>query len=178
MPHGVLERSSSGGLVTSVNFSSVELVCGGPEHYGNSTGDSERCPVTLKTHLFYRSTSKQSLMDQQLAIDQGCARRNFQVSGPLNYFPPWEPKENSPFTDLVAHAFCNSCVRPLPDRYSVHAGLECGELLQRLTTVEDCASIGPTILGAHSPNERLSVESAIEFVEWTGRIVSEAANSN
>ncbi|KAF4648902.1 hypothetical protein FOL47_002675, partial [Perkinsus chesapeaki] len=32
-----------------------------------------------------------------------------------------------------------------PRIYTIHAGLECGTLMSRLTSVKECASIGPTV---------------------------------
>ena len=45
-----------------------------------------------------------------------------------------------------------------------HAGLECGLLLEKYPHI-DMISFGPTILGAHSPDERASISSTNKF--WT-----------
>lgn len=43
-----------------------------------------------------------------------------------------------------------------PGVLAIHAGLECGILGERIPGV-DCVSFGPTITGAHSPDERVQV---------------------
>ena len=43
-----------------------------------------------------------------------------------------------------------------------HAGLECGILGQNYPEM-DMVSFGPTILGAHSPDERVSITSVQKF---------------
>ena len=48
---------------------------------------------------------------------------------------------------------------------SIHAGLECGFLKAKYPNM-DIASIGPEILGAHSPDERLNIEGAEEYYKW------------
>ena len=40
----------------------------------------------------------------------------------------------------------------------VHAGLECGVFIGKRKTL-DCVSIGPTILGVHTPEERVEIDS-------------------
>ena len=49
-----------------------------------------------------------------------------------------------------------------PRIVACHAGLECGILGQNYPDV-DMVSFGPTILGAHSPDERVSISSVQKF---------------
>jgi len=49
-----------------------------------------------------------------------------------------------------------------PAVLTVHAGLECGILAQRLPGL-DAISIGPTIVSPHSPDERVHIESVGRF---------------
>jgi len=45
---------------------------------------------------------------------------------------------------------------------AIHAGLECGLFLVRNPEL-DMISFGPTIRGAHSPDERLDIDSVSKF---------------
>ena len=47
---------------------------------------------------------------------------------------------------------------------AVHAGLECGLIVTAYPWL-DMISMGPTITGAHSPSERVSVPSTERFYE-------------
>ena len=47
---------------------------------------------------------------------------------------------------------------------AIHAGLECGILRDKIGQI-DAVSFGPTILGAHSPQERVHIPSVETF--WT-----------
>ena len=49
-----------------------------------------------------------------------------------------------------------------PDVNACHAGLECGILGQNYPDM-DMVSFGPTINGAHSPDERVSISSVQKF---------------
>jgi len=47
---------------------------------------------------------------------------------------------------------------------AIHAGLECGLFLKKYPGL-DMISFGPTIKGAHSPDERIHIESTRKFWE-------------
>ena len=51
-----------------------------------------------------------------------------------------------------------------PEVKAIHAGLECGILLNKMAGVE-AISFGPTIRGAHSPRERLKIATVKPFWE-------------
>ena len=51
-----------------------------------------------------------------------------------------------------------------PQVVACHAGLECGILGNNYPEM-DMISFGPTIKGAHSPDERVSISSVMKF--WT-----------
>ncbi|MNY63961.1 Cytosol non-specific dipeptidase [compost metagenome] len=53
-----------------------------------------------------------------------------------------------------------------------HAGLECGILGKNYTDM-DMISFGPTILGAHSPAERVSISSVQKYWEFVKQILKE-----
>ncbi len=45
---------------------------------------------------------------------------------------------------------------------AIHAGLECGLFLEKYPKL-DMISFGPTIKGAHSPDERIHIETTDKF---------------
>jgi dipeptidase D len=49
-----------------------------------------------------------------------------------------------------------------PKIKAIHAGLECGLFLEKYPNL-DMISFGPTIKGAHSPDERLNIPSVEKF---------------
>ena len=60
-----------------------------------------------------------------------------------------------------------------PEVVSIHAGLECGILAEKLPGL-DCVSIGPDITDIHSPKERLHIESFRRTWEFVKEIVKES----
>ena len=69
-------------------------------------------------------------------------------------YPAWEYKKTE-LEDFAANTF-ESLFGKKPIIEITHAGLECGILLEKLPNVEAIA-IGPTILGAHTTEERLEI---------------------
>ena len=121
-----------------------------------------------------RSTSvswMKNFAKQLTAIGSLAGARMREYVGP---FGAWEPDFNS---DIVARL--KNC-RPLKDvpvkLYTVHAGLECSTILERFAeigrTSVQCASIGPLIEHAHSPDECLHIDSAEDFVQWVDSLVN------
>ena len=53
-----------------------------------------------------------------------------------------------------------------PKVIAIHAGLECG-LIGDTYPEMDMISFGPTIKGAHSPDERLNIDTVAKFWDLT-----------
>ncbi len=78
-------------------------------------------------------------------------------------YPGWVPDSDSPLlaTFIASH---QSLLGREPAVKVIHAGLECGILGSKYPHL-DMISFGPTIRGAHSPDERVDIDSVNEF--WT-----------
>jgi dipeptidase D len=50
----------------------------------------------------------------------------------------------------------------VPQVKAIHAGLECGLILEKYKGI-DMISFGPTIRGAHTPEERIEIETVQMF---------------
>jgi dipeptidase D len=61
-----------------------------------------------------------------------------------------------------------------PELKAVHAGLECGVLGEKFPGM-DLISFGPIIQGAHSPGERVEVESVERFWGLLNEVLAELA---
>ncbi|WP_311944738.1 beta-Ala-His dipeptidase [Halomonas piscis] len=78
-------------------------------------------------------------------------------------YPGWVPNAQSPL--LATFIDCHQArLGREPAVKVIHAGLECGILGSKYPAL-DMISFGPTILGAHSPDERVDIDSVEEF--WT-----------
>jgi len=72
-------------------------------------------------------------------------------------YPGWAPNPRSHLLEVTKRAYAQLFGTEIKVR-AIHAGLECGLLLEKFPALE-MVSTGPTILGAHSPDERLDTAS-------------------
>lgn len=75
----------------------------------------------------------------------------------ISRFPSWLEERNSWLVNEVLSAYERSG-RKKPKVTITHGGLECGEFRRKNPDIT-MVSVGPTILGAHTPDERLDIGS-------------------
>ena len=78
-------------------------------------------------------------------------------------YPGWTPDLNSTALALLQNTYQQRYGKQ-PAVQVIHAGLECG-LLGAAYPNMDMVSFGPTIRGAHSPDERVEIASVASFWE-------------
>ena len=78
-------------------------------------------------------------------------------------YPGWSPNPNSEILEVLKDQY-EILFSEKPKVVACHAGLECGILGKNYPEM-DMISFGPTIKGAHSPDERVSISSVKKF--WT-----------
>ncbi len=76
-------------------------------------------------------------------------------------YPGWRPNLESPLLALAKRIYRSLFGGP-PKVTAIHAGLECGIIGDRIPDM-DMISLGPTIEGAHSPDERVEIPSVARF---------------
>lgn len=78
-------------------------------------------------------------------------------------YPSWKPVRENKLLDLVADKY-KALFHKTAKVTAIHAGLECGILRDKIGPI-DAVSFGPTIMGAHSPQERVHIPTVETF--WT-----------
>ncbi len=78
-------------------------------------------------------------------------------------YPGWKPDINSPVLSVLKNVYKNLYGNE-PYIKAIHAGLECGIIKERYPDI-DMISFGPTIIGAHSPDERVQISTVKKFWE-------------
>lgn len=78
-------------------------------------------------------------------------------------YPSWKPVWENSILDLVKNIY-KELYGEFPNVTAIHAGLECGILRDKIGPI-DVLSFGPTITGAHSPDERVHIPSVEKFWE-------------
>jgi len=76
-------------------------------------------------------------------------------------YPGWKPNINSPILAVLKSVYKN-LYGTEPEIKAIHAGLECGIINERYPDL-DMISFGPTIVGAHSPDEKVQISAVSKF---------------
>jgi dipeptidase D len=90
-------------------------------------------------------------------------------------YPGWKPNVDSPLLTLFRKVH-QRVAGTDPELIAVHAGLECGVLGEKFPGM-DMISFGPVIQGAHSPDERVNIESVGRFYTLLQATLAELASS-
>lgn len=87
-------------------------------------------------------------------------------------YPGWEPNPNSKITPLTK-AIYDDILGYESEIKVIHAGLECG-LINKIYPNMDFVSIGPTILNAHSPDEKVHIPAVEIYWKLLTRLLAQA----
>ncbi|KAL7534142.1 hypothetical protein ACHAWF_004732, partial [Thalassiosira exigua] len=160
LPHGPLKYSHAlPGLVeTSNNVASVRL-----------TDDGDRAEILCSSRSSIGS-ALEGARDKVAAVALlagGTARRS-------KAYPGWAPDPASTILDVSKRLLRERAGREASVN-AVHAGLECGLLIEKLGGDVDAISFGPTIEGAHSPDERVLIDTVPPFFELVKDILTQYA---
>jgi len=79
-------------------------------------------------------------------------------------YPGWKPNPKAQILSLMTDLY-KKMYKEEPKVVACHAGLECGIIKSHYPNME-MISFGPTIQGAHSPDERVNIESVQKFWEY------------
>ena len=85
---------------------------------------------------------------------------NFSYSKNTEY-PSWKPNRETQILAKVREVYRENFQGEAKVK-AIHAGLECGILREQIGDIE-AISFGPTIMGAHTPKERVEVSSVEKF---------------
>ncbi|WP_242158798.1 aminoacyl-histidine dipeptidase [Aestuariivivens sediminis] len=109
-----------------------------------------------------RSSVESSKMDLANALRAAFELMGCEVKFSGDY-PGWQPNMDSSILKVMRNLYTN-LYGEKPHVAACHAGLECGILGQNYPDM-DMVSFGPTIRGAHSPDERVQISSVQKY--WT-----------
>lgn len=115
-----------------------------------------------------RSSSESSKYDLANSLRSTFELAGFEVEFSGSY-PGWQPNVHSEILKVMSELY-EKLNGEKANVVACHAGLECGILGQNYPEM-DMISFGPTILGAHSPDERVSISSVHKFWNFLKEIL-------
>ena len=117
-----------------------------------------------------RSSVENSKMELANKLKQDFGNAGFETTLSGSY-PGWQPNPNSEILKTLESLY-KEMFQEQPNVAACHAGLECGILGERVPGL-DMISFGPTIRGAHSPDERASISSTQKFWKYLLEILKQ-----
>lgn len=153
-PHGVLamSREIPNFVETSTNLASVKIV----------------------DHKIVISTSQRSSLESAKACAAEMVGCVFSMAGSrIEHsagYPGWTPNPSSRVLEITKNAY-TKLFGYQPKVLAIHAGLECGVIGEKYPGM-DMISYGPTIKGAHSPDERLEISTVKKFWDLTLEVLA------
>ncbi len=158
LPHGVIRMSSDiHDLVeTSTNVAVLKTAAAG---------------VTIITSQRSSIESEKEMIAAQVASVGKLAGAKLKVS---DGYPGWQPNVSSAVLARGKEVYRNLYGKE-PEVKAIHAGLECGIINDRVGGGVDTISFGPTIIGPHSPDERVAIDSVEKFYKYLTEIVKSVA---
>jgi dipeptidase D len=116
---------------------------------------------------FFNEDQSQPLQQSVLALTAAFGLATKPVVG----YPGWQPDFDSPLL-AQASALHERLFGHVPAVKAIHAGLECG-ILKSVKPELDILSFGPTIRGAHSPTERLQIDTVAPFWQLLTQLLAQ-----
>jgi dipeptidase D len=123
----------------------------------------------LSIQCLTRSSVETSKFDLANALRSAFELMGCEVEFSGSY-PGWTPNSKSEILDVLVGIY-EKQNHEKPKVVACHAGLECGILGTNYPDM-DMISFGPTIHGAHSPDERASISSAQKFWKFVLEILA------
>ncbi len=145
-PHGVISwsRDIENLVETSTNLAVLK-----------DTADD--CIEVLTSQRSSRNSALKNVSNRLAALFELAGGEVVQTGG----YPGWEPDPDSEILQIAEKTY-RELFNKNPEVKAIHAGLECGLFLEKYPYL-DMISFGPTIKGAHTPEEKLHIESVSKF---------------
>lgn len=185
IPNGVFEMSASipdlvsvsGNLAIIRTKSSAEYFKGTEQDINVSDLDiyTEKSKRELEITLSLRSGTEVKLKDKMKEMMALSEKYHFNIEITHTY-SPWEADFNSDFLKSCADIYSKTFGKDVKIT-AIHAGLECG-VFRRIYPSMKMISIGPDIIGAHTPDEKLNLEAAEKVWIYLKEILKSFPNAN
>ncbi|GAB5399734.1 MAG: aminoacyl-histidine dipeptidase [Aureisphaera sp.] len=165
MPSSVMSKEDQNQLINAVYGAHNGVYRMSPAIEGLVEASNNIAKVTVangavKIECLTRSSVESSKDDVANSLKAVFEMAGYDVSFSGEY-PGWAPNMDSPILKVMEQLYVDLNGEK-PHVAACHAGLECGILGQNYPEM-DMISFGPTIKGAHSPDERASISSTLKY---------------
>lgn len=142
-PNGIqnMSAAAAGEVETSLNLGAVS---------------TEKNEVKFTYAVRSSSASRKEMLMDKLWYLSGILAGSVSFDGD---YPGWEYLRDSALRETAIKVFKEQYGHD-PEILGIHAGLECGLIAEKIGEGFDAISIGPDLMDVHTPDEKMSIESA------------------
>jgi dipeptidase D len=166
LPDKVMDRDNQSKLLSS-------LTCcpHGPIAWSNEMDDLVETSTNLASVKFVENNTIRIVTTQRSSIDSSkrdvaamvetCLKLAGAKVEHSSGYPGWRPNMSSEILNITRSSY-RKLFGTDPQVRAIHAGLECGLIFEKFRGI-DMISFGPTIRGAHTPEEKIEIRTAQMF---------------
>ncbi len=164
-PEGVLRSDVQGRLLDLLVCLHHGVISMSPDIPGLVQTSTNLAVITMDEDAITIATSQRSSVTSELNAALESVAAAGRLAGTHVHhgegYPGWQPNPDSRILGLAKKVY-PSLFGKDPEVTAIHAGLECGIIGARFPGM-DMISFGPTITGAHSPDEQVDAPSVKRF---------------
>ncbi|MFC1554002.1 beta-Ala-His dipeptidase [candidate division KSB1 bacterium] len=156
LPHGVIKNNpDTGGILSSINLALLQQ----------------------KDNSFVLSVNSRSSDSNEINeifnnVESICSKKAGINPKREDGYPGWRPNVDSELLKTASGVF-EKALGKKPELLDIHAGLECGILMDKFPVIKEAISIGPNLFEVHSVKERLEIESTIKIWDIILKLINE-----
>lgn len=163
-PETIIPQETSNRIITALQavHNGVFSVCQSTELGDITETSSNTASITTRENDCVIVCSQRSNVMSNLTNMVNTVRAVFELAGAdeiknSDGYPAWKMNPNSHIRNVAQQSY-RSLFNAEPKIIGIHAGLECGLFSEKYPQL-DMLSVGPTMRGVHSPDERLHIPS-------------------
>ncbi len=169
MPDFVIDQKTQNNLLNALYACPHGVMAMSPDIPNFVETSTNLASVKMTPNEILVNTSQRSSYDSSKKDIANMIASVFHLAGAKvkhgDGYPGWIPNMKSEILDITKKAY-KELFKKEPKVLAIHAGLECGLIGEKYPGM-DMISYGPTIKGAHSPDERLEIETVPKFWDLT-----------
>lgn len=167
-----VDARQTGALLASLHHGVLAM---SPDVPGLVQTSTNLAVITTKGDMVEITTSQRSAIESSRStaanmVATACRLAGFEIEHSGNY-PGWKPEPHSEVVEKLQAVHKKVFGEPAK-LIAMHAGLECGVIGEKYPGMQ-MASFGPTIVGPHSPNERVQISTVESFWNYLKAVLEQ-----
>ena len=166
MPSHVMDRGSQDGLLRALSCCPHGVIAWSEDmkdlvETSSNLASVKFEPAGFVTIVSSQRSSFEASKAEASAMVEDCLKQAGATVTKSAGYPGWAPNINSEILGITRQAYRRLFGKD-PEVKAIHAGLECGLIYEKFRKM-DMISFGPTIRGAHTPDEKIEIRTVPMF---------------